>query len=86
MKLKEGFILRKVAGQNLVLPSGGELDPGLMITLNETGALLWQLLEQGSDADALTAALLAEYDVDEATARANVEHFTAKLKRNGLLV
>lgn len=86
MKLKEGFILREVAGQSVVLPSGGDLDLSMMITLNETGALMWKLLEQGSDVDALTAALLAEYDVDEATARASVERFVAKLEKNGLLV
>lgn len=33
MKIKEGFILRDVAGQTVVLPTGDELDLNLMITV-----------------------------------------------------
>ena len=36
MKLKDDFILRNIAGQTVVLPSGGDLDLNMMITLNET--------------------------------------------------
>lgn len=85
MKLKEGFILRTVAGETIVLPSGDELDLNMMITLNDTGKFLWQRLENGAEEDELVAALLAEYDVDEATARAGVERFVAKLNENGFL-
>ena len=85
MKLKEGFILRTVAGETIVLPSGDELDLNMMITLNDTGKFLWQQLENGAEVDELVAALLAEYDVGEATAKAGVERFVAKLNENGFL-
>lgn len=85
MKLKDGFILRDVAGQTVVLPSGDDLDLNMMITLNDTGKFLWQRLEQGAEFDALVAVLLAEYDVDEATAKRGVEGFVAKLNANGFL-
>lgn len=85
MKLKNGFVLRTVAGENVVLPSGDELDLNMMITLNDTGRFLWEKLEVGAEADQLVAELLAEYDVDEATARAAVERFVAKLNDNGFL-
>lgn len=85
MKLKEGFILRQVAGQNVVLPSGNELDLNLMITLNDTARFLWELLQEETDADALTEALLREYDVDKTTARASVDTFIKKLKENHFL-
>ena len=85
MKIKEGFVLRTVAGENVVLPSGDELDLNMMITLNDTGRFLWEKLEVGAEADQLVAELLAEYDVDEATARAAVERFVAKLNDNGFL-
>lgn len=85
MKLKDGFILREVAGQTVVVPSGDELDLNLMITLNGTGKFLWEKLEQGTDMDALVSAMLAEYDVDEATARKGAEAFVAKLEANGFL-
>ena len=85
MKLKEGFILREVAGQTVVLPSGDELNLNMMITLNDTGAFLWKLLEQEQDEAALTAALLGEYEVDEATASAAVAAFVAQLNEHGFL-
>lgn len=85
MKLKDGFILRQVAGQAVVLPGGDVLDLNMMITLNETGAFLWERLMEETSEDALVAALLAEYDVDEATARAAVVAFVQKLNDNGFL-
>ena len=85
LKLKEGYIVREVAGQIVALPTGDDLDLNVMITLNGTGKFLWELIEKGSDVDSLVDALLAEYDVDEATARAGVERFVAKLNENGFL-
>lgn len=85
MKLKDGFLLRNIAGQNVVLPSGGDLDLNMMITLNDTGAFLWEKMQQETDQAALVAALLAEYDVDEVRATAAVEGFVKKLEDNGFL-
>ena len=86
LKLKEGYIVREVAGQIVALPTGDNLDLNVMITLNGTGKFLWELIEKGSDEDALVSALLAEYSVDEATARSDVKRFVAKLNENGFLV
>ena len=85
MKLKDGFILRQVAGETVVIPSGDDLDLNMMITLNDTGKFLWELLEQGADRAALVTALLAEYDVDERTAAAGVDGFVRKLEAHGFL-
>lgn len=86
MKIKEGFLLRQVAGKNVVLPGGGDLDLNIMITLNDTGAFLWKQLQTETDEDGLVVALLGEYDVDEATARSAVTTFVKKLNDNGFLV
>ena len=85
MKLKEGFVLRQVAGEYVVIPSGEELDLNMMITLNDTGKYLWQRLETGAEMDELVAGLLEEYDVDEATARTGAERFVEKLNAHGFL-
>ena len=85
MKLKDGFMLRQVAGEHVVLPVGTDVDFNGMITLNETGATLWKRLEQEAELSDLTAALLAEYEVDETTAAAAAEQFAAKLKEKGFL-
>lgn len=85
LKLKEGFILREVAGEIIVIPSGTELDLNMMITLNETGAFLWKCLERGTERADLIAALRKEYEVDESTAVQAVDSFVEKLKTNGFL-
>lgn len=85
MKLKNGFILRQVAGQTVVLPSGNDLDLNMMITLNDTGRFLWERLEKEVEQEELVAALVSEYDVDEATAQSAVESFVGKLKENGFM-
>ena len=85
MKMKDGFLLRQVAGQTVVLPIGGDMDLNVMITLNDTGAFLWEKLQEETDEAALVAALLGEYDVDEATAKQAVAGFVARLNANGFL-
>ncbi len=86
LKLKEGFILREIGGEVMVIPSGDELDLNMMITLNETGRFLWERLEEGTTVDALVSALLAEYEVEEPVARKNVEAFVEKLNVHNFLI
>ena len=86
MKIKEGYLLRQVAGQSVVLPADDALNLNMMITLNDTGAFLWKQMENETDENQLVAALLQEYDVDEDTARSCVAEFVKKLNDNGFLV
>lgn len=85
MKIKEGYLLHTISGQRVVLPSGGELDLNVMITLNETGAFLWELLQSETDEAALVNALLGEYDVDEETAAKCVAVFVENLRSHDFL-
>lgn len=86
MKLKENFALRPVADTWVVLPLGEEsVNFNGMLTLNESGALLWQALEKGGDREALADALMAEYVVDRAQALADAEAFLKKLQEIGCL-
>ena len=80
MKLKDGFVLRSVAGETVVLPSGEAANFDMMITLNDTGRFLWEKLETETDEAALVKAVLAEYDVSEDRAVASVQAFVARLK------
>lgn len=85
MKLKEGFILRTVAGETVVIPTGNDLDLNMMITLNDTGKFLWEQLEKGAEEAELVTSLLDEYDVDEQTAQKHVVLFLEKLNEHGFL-
>ena len=85
MKLKGGFVISEIAGKMVAVPTEDDVDLNMMITLNDTGAFLWEKLKEETSEDQLVEALLAEYDVDEATARRSVNAFVGKLKGNGLI-
>jgi len=85
MKIKDGFILREVAGKIVALPTDSDLDLNSMITLNEAGAFLWKQLQNDITEDELVAAVLREYDVKEADVRASVNAFVKKLSDNDFL-
>lgn len=86
MKTKQGFMLRNVAGRDIVVAVGAaSMDFNGLISLNETGAFLWKLLEKGAEYDELLAKLLGEYDTDEASAREGIDAFIKTAKEAGLL-
>ena len=86
MKIKKDYVLRQVADTWVVLPLGdAAVDFSGMLTLNESGAMLWKILEQGADRDELTAALLDEYEVSQEMALTDVDAFLNKLLRAGCL-
>ena len=86
MRLRENFALRQVADTWLVMPFGSAtVDFDGMLTLNGSGALLWKVLEQGGDREALADALCAEYDVAREMALADADEFIEKLAKAGCL-
>lgn len=86
MKLKNGFALRPVADTWVVLPLGEQsVNFNGMLTMNETGALLWQALEKGGDRETLADALMAEYVVERGQALADVDEFLEGLQKAGCL-
>ena len=86
MKIKDGFMLKEIAGTWVVVPLGARVVEfnGLM-SLNESSVLLWNKLEKGATIDELVKVILSEYDIDEKTARADVEEFVNLVKEKGLL-
>lgn len=86
MKIKENFVLRKVAGAYTVLALGeatANFDGAL--TLNESGVILWKLLEKGCTTEALAKALTDEYEVSYEMALADVNEYLEKLSKAGCL-
>lgn len=86
MKLKDGFLLRQVGGNHIVVPVGAQtVDFRCIITLNETGAVMWEKLKNECTQKDLVDALLAEYDVTEEIAAADVVAFVNALQEKKLL-
>ncbi len=84
MKIKEGYLLKEVAGNFVVVPVGN-VDFDGMISLNSTGVFIWKALENDISFDALLSVFLNEYNVDETTARKDLEAFIEKMKDAGLI-
>lgn len=86
MKIKDTFILRNVAGNNIVLPVGASSDAfSGMMTLNESGVFLWNSLKKDTDMDGLINAMLSEYNVSADQAKQDVEEFVKSLRSAGVL-
>ena len=81
MKIREGFVVRKVAGVNVVISLETKSDDNNnMIQLNDTGLLLGDRLVAGAEKDELVQLLLEQYDVTEDVARPDVDAFVDLLK------
>lgn len=87
MKVKGNLILREIAGTWIIVPVGEMVVEfnGLM-NLSESGAYLWKRLVEGAEMSELVFGLQSEYEVDEITAKADVEDFVAQLQEKGLLL
>jgi hypothetical protein len=86
MKIRSDFALRSIAGTWVALPLGeATVDFTGMLTLNETGVMLWRMLENGCTKEEMTAALLDEYEVARDEAEADVDAFVKKLSDAGCI-
>ena len=86
MKIKNGYLLREVAGNYIVVPVGeGTMNFSGVINLNEVGAFLWRALESDITEEQLTDKLLDEYDIDKVTAVNDIKEFVDKLRGEGIL-
>lgn len=86
MKVKDDYVLRRVADVWVVLPLGAaSLDFNGMLSLNETAAFLWNILNEGADYSSLVNALVSEYKIDFAQAMDDVSDFVESLSAMGCL-
>ena len=87
MYVSKDFIVREIAGDYIVVPTGEEaLKFNGLITLNEVGAFLWKRLEEDIELEALVEAVCEEYEVEKATALLDVEEFLQILREHEMLL
>ncbi|MBR6035918.1 MAG: PqqD family protein [Bacteroidaceae bacterium] len=87
MKIKEGFELRNVCGENIIIAHGVEnIDFTKVITLNESAAFIWRHVE-GKDftEEDMVQLLLDEYEVDAPQAQADVQQLLNSWLQAGLV-
>ena len=86
MKIEKEFILREIAGEHIIVPTGETvLQFNGMITVNEIGALLWGMLQNDVTKEEMITKVLEEYEIDEETASKDIQEFLDKLVSAGIL-
>lgn len=86
MKIKNGFMLRAIAGQWVVVPIGERtIEFNAIITLSDTGAFLWKQMENDVTTDELINRIVNEYDIDYKSANLDTIEFLDQLKVKGLI-
>lgn len=86
MKAASEMILREIAGEKILIPTGKTaMKIHGMINLSESGYLLWSKLQNECTEAELVDAILSEYDIDRETAKADVEAFLTQMRQVGIL-
>lgn len=88
MKLKNGFVLREVCGEQVIMGEGiGALDFGRLLCLNETAAFLWKIAQEKGEftIESLTEFLCDEYDVSKEQASADISSIVEEWKKVGVV-
>lgn len=87
MRIKKGFKLRTICGENIIVPEGiDNVNFRSIISLNESSAFLWEsIIEKDFSKSTLIDLLTSEYEVDEATAKNDVDKLVAKMLATGLI-
>lgn len=85
MKIKEGFVVREIAGQSFVvaLGSANKILNG-MIKLNETARLIWDMLEAGAGKEEIVQKIVEEYEVERERVEADYDKLIATLQEAGV--
>ena len=88
MKLSENFVLKNIAGENVVMPVGeavGKING--MIKLNQSAKVIWESLEANKDFDGILEEMKNNFNgVDDATLRDDINYFLNKLREHEILV
>jgi len=88
MKIKDGYVLREVAGSNIVVPVGNaQVSFSGIMTLNDVGTFIWRMLESesGASREEIIDAVLAEYDAEAEAVGRDVDRFITKLRVQSLI-
>lgn len=82
MKIKKELLKRQVGGESFLVPLGKTVyDSNGLFVLTELGDFIWDLLPEAESEEQILSRILEEYEVDEATAKADLTEFIEKLRK-----
>lgn len=86
MKAKNGFVLRTIVDEYMLMPTGDNISrfDGTVV-LNEVSAFVWKQLQQATTREQLLTSLLEEYEVSQDVAESDLDALLQKFTELGLL-
>lgn len=86
MKIKEGFILRNVVDEWIVMPKSANIKnfEGAIV-LNDVSSHIWKQLESPISREDLLRSVLEEFDVSEDVAGIDLDEFLSRLRKMDML-
>ena len=86
MKIKDGYILKEVAGSNIVIATGKQkLNFNGIMTFNRVGADVFNMLDGTNSVDEIVAKIANDYGVSVERVKTDVENLIKKMKEHNLL-
>lgn len=86
MKAKPGFVLRHVAGEYMLMPTGQNIGVyNGAVLLNSVSAFVWEKLQNDMSREDLLSAVTAEFEVDESAAAADLDALLKNMDDMGLI-
>lgn len=86
MKIIKEFILREIAGECILVPTGKTSQEfNGMITLSDTARFIWENIERADSFEDLVKMMLEEYEIDEETAKRDAYNFIDQLLASGFV-
>ena len=86
MKAKQGFVLRHVVDEYILMPIGDNISKfNGTVVFNEVAAFVWDKLQNPVSRDDLVEAILNEFDVERDVAAADLDALLAKLREYGVI-
>lgn len=86
MRINKEFVLREIAGDYVIIPTGQTvLEFNGLITVNEVGVSIWNMLQEEVTEDDLVDGILNEYEVEEEVAREDIREFIDTLVAGNIL-
>lgn len=85
-KINDGYMIKSILDGWIIIPvHENGVNGTSVMSVNESGYLLWELLEQGADENRLLDKLLDEYEIDADTVARDIKTFIGALLEKGVV-
>ena len=86
MRIAKEFILREIAGECVLVPTGATThEYNGLITMSDTARFIWENMEKAESLEEMIQMILDEYEIDEETAKKDAIGFISQLLQAGFV-